>query len=128
MPHESSSTPSTNDGSEFHMNIPISELIERDTRAIEASIVNSTPLVVETEDGVTHETRSTPIKPQGARVLEPPDPRSRDQGSKDTREGPKATSHQTEPRGKKRMSLSGLCLSRLEADKVISSFSFDPSL
>ena len=48
------STPSVNDGSIFHTSIPVSELIERDTRAIEASIVNSAPPVVETEDGVTH--------------------------------------------------------------------------
>ena len=46
-------TPSTNDGPGFHTNIPVSELIERDTRAIKASVVHSAPLVVETEDGVT---------------------------------------------------------------------------
>ena len=34
------------------MNIPVSELIERDTRAVEASVVNSAPLAMETEDGV----------------------------------------------------------------------------
>ena len=45
------------------MNVPISELIERDTRAIEASVVNSAPLVVEIEDGVMRETRPTPIRP-----------------------------------------------------------------
>ena len=45
------------------MNIPISELIERDTRAIEASVVNSAPPVTETEDGVMHEMRLTPIGP-----------------------------------------------------------------
>ena len=43
------------------MNIPISELIERDTRAIEASIVNSTPLVVETKDRVTRENTDDPF-------------------------------------------------------------------
>ena len=43
-------TPSANDGPRFHTNIPISELIERDTRAIEASVVSSAPLVAETED------------------------------------------------------------------------------
>ena len=56
-------TPSANDGSGFHTNIPVSELIERDTRAIEASVVSSAPLVAETEDGVTRETRLTPIRP-----------------------------------------------------------------
>ena len=46
-------TPSANDGSEFHTNIPVSEFIEHDTRAIEASIVNSAPSVMETEDKAT---------------------------------------------------------------------------
>ena len=45
-------TPSANDGPGFHMNIPVIELIERDTRAVEASVISSAPLVVETEDGV----------------------------------------------------------------------------
>ena len=56
-------TPSANDGPRFHMNIPVSELIERDTRAIEASVINSAPLIVETEDGVARETRPTLIRP-----------------------------------------------------------------
>jgi len=76
------STPSANDGPRFHTNIPVSELIERDTRAIETSIVNSTPPIAKTEDGVTRETQPTPIRPQGARGLEPLDPRLRDRGSK----------------------------------------------
>ena len=66
----------------FHSNMPVSELIEHDTRAIEASVVSSAPSIVETEDGVTHETRLTPTKPHGAQGLEPPDPRLRDRGSK----------------------------------------------
>ena len=37
------------------MNVPVSELIERGARAIEASVVNSAPLVVETKDGVARE-------------------------------------------------------------------------
>ena len=82
MPHEGYANPVTNDGPRSHSNMPVSELTERDTRAIEARVVSSAPLVVETEDGVTLETRLTPIRPQGARGLEPPDPRSRDQGSK----------------------------------------------
>ena len=45
-------TPSTDDGSRFHSNMPVSELTERDTRAIEASVVISAPPVAETEDGV----------------------------------------------------------------------------
>ena len=48
-------TPSVDDGPRFHMNMPISELTEHNTRAIEASVISLAPLVVETEDGVTHE-------------------------------------------------------------------------
>ena len=40
------------DGLGFHSNMLVSELTEHDTRAIEASDVSSTPLVVETADGV----------------------------------------------------------------------------
>ena len=70
------------DGPGFHSNMPVSELTKHDTQAIEASVVSSAPPVVETEDGVTHETRPTLIEPQRAQRLEPPDLRSRDQGSK----------------------------------------------
>ena len=56
-------TLSANDGPEFHTNIPISELIERDTRAVEASVVYSAPPIVKVEDGVTREIRPTPIRP-----------------------------------------------------------------
>ena len=52
-----------NDGPGFHTNMPVSELIERDTRAVEASVVSLAPLVVETEDGVTRKTRPTLIRP-----------------------------------------------------------------
>ena len=82
MPPEGFADPITSDGTGFHSNIPVSELIKHVTRAIEASVVSSAPPVVKTEDGVTRETRPTPIRPQGARGLKPPDPRSRDQGSK----------------------------------------------
>ena len=54
-------TPSVEDEPRFHSNMPVSELTERDTRAIEASVISSAPLVMETEDGVTHETWLTPI-------------------------------------------------------------------
>ena len=55
-------TLSANDGSGFHTNIPVSELIERDTRAIEANIINSAPPVAETEDGVTRENMADPYQ------------------------------------------------------------------
>ena len=53
MPHEGYADPVMNDGPEFHSDVPISELTERVTRAIEASDANSTPLIVETMDGAT---------------------------------------------------------------------------
>ena len=53
-------TPLANDGSRFHTNIPVSELIEHDTRAIEASVVNSAPSVVETKDRVARENTADP--------------------------------------------------------------------
>ena len=66
----------------FRSNISVSELIEGDTQAIEASIVSSAPLIVETKDGVMRKTWPTPIRPQGARGLELLDPRSRDRSLK----------------------------------------------
>ena len=66
MPHEGYADPVMNDGPGFHSNMPVSELAEHDTRAIEASIVSSTPLVAETVDGVTHKTRPTPTEPNRA--------------------------------------------------------------
>ena len=56
--------------------MPISELTKHDTRAIEESVISSTPPVAETVDGVTHETRPTPTEPDRAWELKPPDPNS----------------------------------------------------
>ena len=58
-------TPSVDDGPGFYLDVPISELTERDTRAIEASVVSSAPPIAETEDGVTHEIWPTPNDPMG---------------------------------------------------------------
>ena len=52
MPHEGFANPVTNDGTRFRSNMPVSELTECVTRAIEASDVSSTPPVVEIMDGV----------------------------------------------------------------------------
>ena len=49
-------TPSADDRPGFHSNMPVSELIELDTRGIEASVVSLVPPVAETKDGVTRET------------------------------------------------------------------------
>ena len=107
MPHEGYADPVMNDGPGFYSNMPVSELAERDTRAIEASVVSSTHSVAETTDGVTHKTRPTPTKPNGARGLEPPYPNSGIRSTEVQRpahEGPKAASRQTESREKTQMS------------------------
>ena len=112
-------TPSANDGPEFHSNFPVSELTERDTRAIEASVVSSAPLVVETNDGVTHEIWPTPNDPHRARGLEPPNPNSGDRGSKAAHKGPVDASCRTEPVEKTQMGLNGLRPTRSEVDRDI---------
>ena len=76
MPHEGYADPIMNDRSRLNSGIPVSEFIERDTRAIEASVVSSTPPVAETMNGVTHKTRPTSTEPNGARRIGPPDPDS----------------------------------------------------
>ena len=76
MPHAGYANSVMNDGLGFHSDMAISELTERDTRAIEASVVSSTPPVTKTMDGVTHETRPTPTEPDRAWELKPPDPNS----------------------------------------------------
>ena len=53
MPHEGYADPITNDGPRFHSDMPVSELTEHDIRAIEASVVSSTPSVAETVDEAT---------------------------------------------------------------------------
>ena len=52
MSHEDYADPVMNDGPKFHSEIPVSELTERVTRAIEASDISSAPPVAETADGV----------------------------------------------------------------------------
>ena len=53
MPPEGFANPIMSDRTGFHSNIPISELIKRITRAIEASDVASTPPIVKITDGAT---------------------------------------------------------------------------
>ena len=60
-----------NDEPGFHLKMPISELTEHDTRAIEESVVSSAPLLAETEDGVTLENTTDPyqtLRGSGARA------------------------------------------------------------
>ena len=70
MPHEGYADLVMNDGPRFHSDMPASELTEHDTRAIEASVITSTPPIAEIEDEVTHEIRPTPTEPRGAWGLE----------------------------------------------------------
>ena len=69
MPYEGYIDPVMNNGPGFCSNAPVSELTERVTRAIKASDVSSTPPVVETTDGVTHENQPIPTEPNGAESL-----------------------------------------------------------
>ena len=111
--------------------MPICELAERDTRAIEAIVVSSAPPVAETMDEMTYKTQPTPTEPNRARGLEPPDPNLGIQLTgvrRPAREGLEAASHRTEPGEKMKMSPSVLCLIHSEVDRVISTFSFDPNL
>ena len=93
-------TPSVNDRPGFYSDMPVSELNERNTQAIEASVVSSAPLVAKTTYGVTHETRPTPAEPHGARGLEPLDLNSGIHLTgvrRPAHEGLKATLRQIEP-------------------------------
>ena len=99
MPYEGYADPITNDGPGFHSDMPVSELIERDTQAIDACVISSAPLVVETADRVTHKTRPTPTEPNGAWGLKTPNPNSGIQLTKVSRlahEGLEAASRRTE--------------------------------
>ena len=60
MPHEVYANPVMKNGPKFHSDMPISELAEHVTRAIEASDVSSTPPVAETTDGTTITKMSQP--------------------------------------------------------------------
>ena len=61
MPPEGFANPVTSDKTGFRSNIPVSELIKRVTRAIEASDVASTPQVVKTMDGAIVTKTSLPL-------------------------------------------------------------------
>ena len=89
-------TPSMDDRPRFHMNMPVSELIERDTRAIEASVVSSAPLVAKTKDGVTHETRPNPMGLGGSSH---PTLNLEIRVRRSAHGGPKAATHRTRARG-----------------------------
>ena len=71
MPYEGYADLVTNDRPGFHSNMPVSELTERVTRAIEASDVSSTPSVAETADRVMTTKMSRPSTgPRYTRGLE----------------------------------------------------------
>ena len=61
IPHKGYADPILKDGPGFHSDMPVSELTECDTRAIEASDVSSTPPVTENVDGVTITKMSQPL-------------------------------------------------------------------
>ena len=68
MPPEGFADPVTSDETGFHSNIPVSELIKRVTRAIEASDVASTPPIAKTTDGATVTKMRRPLIESSPRV------------------------------------------------------------
>ena len=60
MPHEGYADSVMNDRPKFHLDMPVSELTEHDTQAIEASDVSSTPPVAKTVDVKTITKMSQP--------------------------------------------------------------------
>ena len=64
MPHEGYADPITNDGPRFHSNVPVSELTERVTQAIEASDVSSAPPVVRNHGWGNAENSTDPYQAQ----------------------------------------------------------------
>ena len=60
MPHKGYANLVMNDGPGFHSDVPVSELTECVTQAIEASDVSSTHSVAETADGATITKTSRP--------------------------------------------------------------------
>ena len=72
MPHEGYADLVMNNRPRLHSNMPVSELTERVTRAIEASDISLALWLRETMDGVTHKTQLTPTKPNGAQGLKIP--------------------------------------------------------
>ena len=61
MPQDGFADLVTSDRTRFRSNMPVSELTEHVTRAIEASNVSSTPLVAETTDRATITKMSRPL-------------------------------------------------------------------
>ena len=64
MPHEGYADSVMNNGPRFHSNVPVSELIERVTRAIRASDVSSAPPVAETADRINTQNSTNPFRAQ----------------------------------------------------------------
>ena len=125
-------TPSANDEPGFHSDMPIIELTEHDTQAIEASVISSTPLVVKTADRVTHEIWPTPTEPNKAWGIKPLNPNSGIQLTGVQRpacEGFESTSRQTEPGEKNRDEPQRPCLTPLRSGQGhLKPFSFDSNL
>ena len=80
MPHEGYANPIMNDGPRLHSDMPVSELTEHVTRAIEASDVSSAPPVAKNRGrGNTRKLQLnlTPTEPNGAQGLKTPNASAR---------------------------------------------------
>ena len=78
MPHEGYADPLMKDGPEFHSNVPVSELTERVTRAIETSDVSSAPPVMRNDGRGNAQNSTDPYQsPTGLRGSTGPTPQLR---------------------------------------------------
>ena len=99
MPHEGYVDLVTNDGPGFHSGMPISELAEPDTRAIEASAISLAPPAMETEDGVCMKHGQPLPSPTGLGGSSRPTLNRETGVRRPARGGPEAASHRTRARG-----------------------------
>ena len=72
MPHQGYADPVMNDRPGFHSNVPVSELTEHVTRAIEASDVSSASLVVRNHGWGNVQNSTDPYQAQWAQGLKIP--------------------------------------------------------
>ena len=85
MSHEGYADPITNDGPGFHSNVPVSELTERVTRAIEASDVSSAPPFVRNRGRGNAQNSTDPYQAQQGSGAQDKMPRTATSNSLDPR-------------------------------------------
>ena len=138
MPHDGYVDPVTNDGSGFHSDIPVSKFTEARHSSHQGNFTNPHFTFPVHEHSFIHSHTSkhficnyciTTLRiasRSGSRLIQ--HERQLTRVRRIASEGLEATSRRSEPREKTQMSPSGPCPTRSKADRVISTFSFDPNL